>query len=62
MIIMKIKAIYEHEVIKPLEKLDLKDGEEVELMLKKISEKTFGLFKLDHDTIEEIIEDTEYRS
>jgi predicted DNA-binding antitoxin AbrB/MazE fold protein len=48
---MKIKAIYEHE------------GEEVELMLKKkISEKTFGLFKLDHDTIEEIIEDTEYRS
>jgi predicted DNA-binding antitoxin AbrB/MazE fold protein len=60
---MKIKAIYEHEVLKPLEKLDLKDGEEVELMLtKKISEKTFGLFKLDHDAIEEIIEDTEYGS
>ncbi|GEM_PF-874595 len=40
-----------------------RDGGEVELMLtKKISEKTFGLFKLDHDTIEEIIEDTEYRS
>jgi predicted DNA-binding antitoxin AbrB/MazE fold protein len=56
---MKIKAIYEHEVLKPLEKLDLKDGEEVELMLtKKISERTFGLITLDHDIIEEIIEDT----
>ena len=60
---MKIKVIYEHGVLKPLEKLDLKDGEEVELMLtKKISEKTFGLFKLDHDAIEEILEDTEYGS
>lgn len=29
---------------------------------KKISERTFGLIKLDHDTIEEIIDDTEYAS
>jgi predicted RNase H-like HicB family nuclease len=44
-------------------KLDLKDGEEVELTLtKKISERTFGLITLDHDIIEEIIEDTEYGS
>lgn len=61
--IMKIKAIYEHEVLKPLGKLDLKDGEEVEITLtKKISERTFGLITLDHDIIEEIIEDTEYGS
>lgn len=62
-VIMKIKAIYEHEVLKPLKKLDLKDGEEVELTIKKkISERTFGLIKLDHNTIEEIIDDTEYGS
>jgi len=28
---MRVKAIYENEVLKPLEKLDLKEGEEVEI-------------------------------
>ncbi len=60
---MKIKAIYEGQVLKPLERLDLKEGEEVELVLKKkIPHKAFGRISLDHDTIEEIIEDTEYGS
>lgn len=60
---MKIKAIYEGQVLKPLGRLDLKEGEEVELVLKKkISHKAFGRISLDHDTIEEIIEDTEYGS
>ena len=49
--------------MKPLEKLDLKEGEEVEIELKKsITERTFGIIQLEHDEIEEIIEDTEYGS
>ena len=31
---MKSKAIYEHGVLKPLEKLNLEEGEEVEITLK----------------------------
>ena len=33
--IMGIKAIYEKEVLKPIGKLDLKEGEEVEIDVKK---------------------------
>lgn len=63
MIPMKIKAIYECNVLRPLEKLDLKEGEEVELEIKKsIANRTFGLLQLDHKVIDEIIEDTEYGS
>jgi predicted DNA-binding antitoxin AbrB/MazE fold protein len=32
---MGIKAVYENEVLKPLERLDLKEGEEVEIELKE---------------------------
>ena len=60
---MGIKAVYQNEVLKPLEKLDLKEGEEVEIELKKsITERTFGIIQLEHEEIEEIIEDTEYGS
>jgi len=31
----RTKAIYEEGILKPLEKLDLKEGEEVEIELKK---------------------------
>ncbi len=58
---MKIKAKYENKVLKPLEDLKLKEGEIVEVEIKKrVSEKTFGLLELDHKEIEEIIESTEY--
>ena len=60
---MKTKAIYKEGILKPLGKLDLKEGEEVEVELKKsITERTFGIIPLEHDEIEEIIEDTEYGS
>ena len=60
---MGIKAIYENNVLKPLEKLDLKEGEKVEIEIKKnIVEKTFGILQLEHKEIEEIIESTEYGS
>jgi len=59
----RIKARYENEMLKPLEKLELEEGEEVEIEVKKsVTERTFGLIKLEHETIEEIIEDTEYGS
>ncbi len=60
---IKVKARYEDAVLKPLEKLDLKEGEEVELELKKsVTDRTFGIVSLNHEEIEEIIEDTEYGS
>ena len=60
---MIIKAVYENNVLKPLERVDLKEGEEVEIEVKKsITERTFGVIQLKHDEIEEIIEDTEYGS
>ena len=59
----RIKARYENEMLKPLEKLELEEGEEVEIEVKKsVTERTFGLIKLEHEAIEEIIEDTEYGS
>jgi predicted DNA-binding antitoxin AbrB/MazE fold protein len=61
--VLKVKARYEGSVLKPLEKLDLKEGEEVELELKKsVTDRTFGILSLNHEEIEEIIEDTEYGS
>ena len=38
-----VKAIFENNVLKPLDKLDLLEGEEVEIELKKKS--IFGLLK-----------------
>ena len=60
---MKTKAIYEEGVLKAIGKRDLKKGEEEEIELKKsITERTFGIIQLEHNDIEEIIEDTEYGS
>jgi predicted DNA-binding antitoxin AbrB/MazE fold protein len=47
--VLKVKARYE--------------GEEVELELKKsVTDRTFAILSLNHEEIEEIIEDTEYGS
>jgi predicted DNA-binding antitoxin AbrB/MazE fold protein len=32
---IRVKAVYENEILKPLEKLELEDGEEVEIELKR---------------------------
>jgi len=39
--VLKVKARYEGEVLKPLEAVDLKEGEEVELELKRGSLQDF---------------------
>jgi predicted DNA-binding antitoxin AbrB/MazE fold protein len=36
---IRVKAVYENNMLKPLEKLDLKEGEEVEIELKRKGEK-----------------------
>ena len=60
-ILMKVKAVYESQVLRPLDRLDLEEGEEVEIEVKKnIAERTFGLIQLDSEVIDEIIEDTKY--
>lgn len=57
---MKVKAIYESEVLKPLEKVGLSEGEEVEIEIDyNIVNKTFAISKLDDERIDEIIESTE---
>ncbi|HSD59135.1 MAG TPA: antitoxin family protein [Methanotrichaceae archaeon] len=40
---MIVKAIYENNVLRPLEELDLREGEEVEIEVKKKG--LFGLMK-----------------
>lgn len=59
---IKVKARYDGKVLKPLTEVDLREGEEVEIEIKKkrVADKTFGLIPLDHEDIEEIIEDTEH--
>jgi predicted DNA-binding antitoxin AbrB/MazE fold protein len=60
---MKVKAAYECQVLRPLEKLDLNVGDKLQIVVKKnIADKTFGLIQLDPDVIDEIIEDTKYGS
>lgn len=55
---MRIRAIYRDEVLKPLNKLDLKEGEEVEIEVKKNPvERLEGLIKISNRKwVEEIIE------
>jgi predicted DNA-binding antitoxin AbrB/MazE fold protein len=57
---MKIKAIYENGVLKPLEKIDLEEREEVEIdIAKSIVEQTYAISKVSIEKIDEIIESTE---
>ena len=51
---VKNKTMYEEGVLKPIGKLDLKEGEEVEIELKKsIKERTFGVIPLSDLEVEE---------
>jgi predicted DNA-binding antitoxin AbrB/MazE fold protein len=51
---MIVKAIYENNVLKPLEKLDLKDGTEVEIeIVESNADRIVGLLKhIDMDSVE----------
>lgn len=59
---MRIKAVFKNDVLKPLNKLNLKEGEEVEISIVPLSlAKEFqGALKLqDRELIEEIAESDE---
>ncbi len=55
---MLVKAIYENNVLRPLEKLDLKEGDVVEIEVKKdAGDRLGGLVKISRrDVVDEIIE------
>jgi predicted DNA-binding antitoxin AbrB/MazE fold protein len=54
---IRIKARYENELLKPLEKLELEEGEEVEIEVKKaLVEEFHGKMRIDKEIADEIIE------
>ena len=54
---IRIKARYENEMLKPLEKLELEEGEEVEIEVRKASVEEFhGKMRIDKEIADEIIE------
>jgi predicted DNA-binding antitoxin AbrB/MazE fold protein len=56
--LMLVKAIYKNNVLKPLEKLDLKDGDLVEIEVKKNPvDQLYGIIKIQNKQwLDEIIE------
>jgi len=59
-----IRARYENGVLKPLEKLDLKDGEEVEVVIRRSSVNVFGVLlrrrpDLKPEEVDKVIEELE---
>lgn len=58
---MLVKAIYENNILRPLEKLDLKEGDVVDIEVKKDAvDRLGGLVKISQrDVVDEIIESAE---
>jgi len=57
---MKVKAIYENGVLKPLRKLDLREKEEIEIeIVPSRVNKTRGIIKVNSDLAIEIAESDE---
>jgi len=61
---MKIKAIYKNKVLNPMKKLNLKEGEEVEIEIKQKKDirSLRGSLKVDPQVTDEIIEDESWVS
>ena len=55
---MLVKAIYENDILRPLEKLDLKDGDLVEIEVKKNPiDQLYGIIRIQNKQwLDEIIE------
>ena len=54
---IRVKVRYENKVLKPLEGLDLKEGEEVEIEVKRaLVEEFHGKMRIDKEIADEIIE------
>ena len=57
---MITKAVYENGVLRPVEKLNLRQGEEVEIEIKDAVLRTRGIIKLDPETAREIADGDEF--
>lgn len=58
-----IEAIYENGVLKPLEKIDLKEHQKIEIFIKEkesVAKRSQGILKGDPKVIEEIAMNPEY--
>jgi len=56
---IRVKARYENEILKPFGKLELEEGEEMEIEVPiSMVERTYAVSKLSDEIIEEIIETT----
>lgn len=53
---MKTKAIYKNNVLRPLENLDLKEGEEVEIEVRRSLKDFHGKIEIEEEIADEIIE------
>ncbi|ASJ11404.1 antitoxin family protein [Thermococcus thioreducens] len=56
-----VEAVYENGILRPKKKLNLPEGSKVTLKIlpKKVSERTFGIVKMEKDEIDAIIEEIE---
>jgi predicted DNA-binding antitoxin AbrB/MazE fold protein len=54
------RAVYENGVLRPLEKLNLRQGDEVEIEIKDAVLRTRGIIKLDPETAREIADGDEF--
>ncbi|NOR78584.1 MAG: DUF104 domain-containing protein [Methanophagales archaeon] len=55
-----IECVYEDGVLKPFEKINLKENTRVRVILKEsVVEKTFGILKVSKDEIEEAFKELE---
>ena len=56
---MKIKAIYENGILRPLEKVDLREKEEIEIKIANAVRRTEGIIKVSPKIAKEIAESDE---
>ena len=53
-----IEVVYEKGVFKPLEKVEMEEGEKTVIEIKKLSEKLFGIFR--GKDLSKLLEETDF--
>ena len=53
-------AVYENDVLKPLKKLNLREGERVRIRVeRRVSDETFGVLKVKFEDIDRVLRELE---
>lgn len=52
-----IEVVYEDGVFKPLEKVDLKEKSKAKVVIKSISDETFGIIKVSREELKRVLEE-----